>query len=84
MKKYNGWTNYETWNVMLWLNGIENLYFSMIAVLQSSKTPLTYREVIFALGLDTEMTGDGIPLINASLNYEELNEALKQIQKDTQ
>ena len=84
MKKYNGWTNYETWNVMLWLNGIENLYFSMVAVLQSSKTPLTYRELIFALDLQDATTGDKIPFMDASLNHEELNEALKQIQKDIQ
>ena len=84
MKKYNGWTNYETWNVMLWLNGIENLYFSMVAVLQDSDTSLTYRELIFALDLQDATTGDKIPFMDASLNYAELNEALKQIQKDTQ
>ena len=25
-KEYNGWTNYETWNVGLWLGGDEGLY----------------------------------------------------------
>ena len=26
MEKYNGWTNYETWNVNLWFNNDEGLY----------------------------------------------------------
>ena len=49
MCKYNEWTNYETWNVMLWLNNEETLYFSMIAMLQNSDFPLTYRALIIML-----------------------------------
>ena len=25
-KEYNGWTNYETWNVALWITGDERFY----------------------------------------------------------
>ena len=25
-QEYNGWTNWETWNVLLWLDNEENLY----------------------------------------------------------
>ena len=82
MCKYNEWTNYETWNVMLWLNNEETLYFLMIAMLQNSDFPLTYRALIFALDLENETTGDGVAFMDAKLNYKELDNALKQIQKD--
>lgn len=29
MTKYNGWTNYETWNVALWLGNDEPIYSTM-------------------------------------------------------
>lgn len=27
MANYNGWPNYETWNVMLWLDNVEPMYW---------------------------------------------------------
>lgn len=27
--KYNGWTNYETWNAMLWINNVDGVYDSI-------------------------------------------------------
>ena len=29
MEKYNGWTNWETWNVNLWIMNDEGLYSAM-------------------------------------------------------
>ena len=27
-EKYNGWTNYETWNVALWIDNDEGMYYT--------------------------------------------------------
>ena len=29
MEKYNGWTNWETWDVNLWVMNDEGLYYAM-------------------------------------------------------
>ena len=31
--EYNGWTNYETWNVVMWLQNTEKYYFELKKVL---------------------------------------------------
>ena len=37
-KKYNGWTNYETWAVNLWLENEERTYFYWRAQAESHRT----------------------------------------------
>jgi len=76
-KKYLGWENYETWNVMLWINNTEELYFSVIFILENSSNIPNYKEVIYSLGLDECITGDGIPFVNNKLNYKELDIAIQ-------
>lgn len=36
MSDYNGWTNYETWNVNLWVSNDEGLYNEKMRVLRRS------------------------------------------------
>ena len=36
-KTYNGYTNYETWNVMLWLYNDEGIYTELRSMLQPYK-----------------------------------------------
>ena len=48
-EKYLGWDNYETWNVMLWLNNTEVLYFHIIEILENSTYTPSYSGVIYRL-----------------------------------
>ena len=77
--QYLGWTNRETWNVMLWINNTENLYFGVVSILKNTTYTPTYREVIYILDLEDSLTGDGVSYLDNKLNYEELNNAIKNI-----
>jgi len=80
-EKYLGWTNYETWNVMLWINNTYELYKSVMYILEESQYTPTYTEVIYILELDKSRTGDDIAYIDNNLNYEELNIAIEAMKK---
>jgi len=77
--QYNGWKNYETWNVMLWLNNTENLYFSMVDIINECEATITYKEVIELLGLAEEKTGDRVQFLDKNLDYKALNEAIREV-----
>jgi len=77
--KYLGWSNYETWNVMLWINNTEELYFAVMYILNNTSYTPSYGEVILTLGLDEYKTEDGVSFISDILNYEELNEAIAEM-----
>lgn len=76
MNTYNGWKNYETWNVNLWLNNDEGLY----DLARRCGRSLNYRK--FATQFLTEFssqTPDGVSWLDDSLDYEALNESLEEI-----
>ena len=70
---YNGWTNYETWNVALWLGNDEGLY-NLIRHCND------YREVVFAL-LDCGITktDDGVDYDHININDDEMNEFISEL-----
>ena len=70
---YNGWTNYETWNVALWLQNDEQAY--NIAVKYSEYDRLIPRlELIFG-----QMTPDGVRWMDGLINTDEIDEMLSDL-----
>jgi hypothetical protein len=61
---YNGWKNYETWNVALYLDNDEGTYLAVREYVRdtlNSTDDLTYDGLIEYLGIENESTPDGIP-----------------------
>ena len=70
---YNGWTNYETWNVALWLDNDYESY-------QLARTCKNFREYRKAKNLRGEpLTGDHISLFDDKLNIKELDDKIREL-----
>ena len=67
-KKYNGYTNYETWNVALWIANHEPLY----KLMQCCKDYGEFVDILHKRGVFH--TGDGIVWSDPKVNIEEINE----------
>jgi hypothetical protein len=71
---YNGWTNYETWNVALWIQNDEGLY--NLARLYSS-----YSALMFTLFEECGLkeTPDGVKFNDPKINRIEMNQMLQDL-----
>jgi hypothetical protein len=65
--QYNGWTNYETWNVALWLQNDEGLYH----LVQEIGNYVDFVDVLSDCGSDA--TPDGVKYNDPKVNVIELN-----------
>lgn len=73
---YNGWKNYETWNVNLWLANDENLYRLVV----NYGKEVTYREFAETyLNYLSPKTPDGVGWLDESLDYDALTELLEEM-----
>ena len=81
--KYQGWTNYETWNVALYINNEEDLYFHAVDYVEECKK--FGRNVSYAVFSDLldairgTKTPDGVSWSDYNLDTDELNEMLEEL-----
>jgi len=70
---YNGWTNWETWNVALWISNDEATY--KVAQRYDSYDHLIPRlEMMWG-----QMTPDGCRWMDAKINTDEMDEMLTEL-----
>ena len=81
-KEYNGWKNYQTWNVSLWINNDEPLYHAAVAFVARAKDKNSrslYRRFIASMGLERSQTPDKVKWMSNKLALSELNAMLKEL-----
>ena len=72
---YNGWANYETWNVVLWIGNDWNLYQLALDVVRNGGT---YVDLINAILLNcgATKTPDNVAYNDAKIDLRAVNEFL--------
>lgn len=70
---YNGWKNYEPWNVALWMQNDEGFY----GVAQQAEEIGDYIDFLFTNG--HTHTPDGVEIDGSELDYEALDELVSSI-----
>jgi hypothetical protein len=76
---YNGWKNRQTWNVALWLNNTEYLYFEARDYMKNYKGSAPYKHFIQDMLMGSQTTGDGIKWLSTRLDYKALNEMMDEL-----
>ncbi len=81
---YNGWKNYQTWNVAHCIYNNESLNRSAVDYMNNvykGKDPRPYLLFIKWAGLENTRTPDKISYSSAKLDYPALNEMMKEFKK---
>ena len=72
---YNGWSNYETWNVALWIQNDFSFY-------SLARDYGSYPDFLFQLSFEPDLgsaTPDGVFWDDPRLNVTELNEMISEL-----
>ncbi len=73
MADYNGWKNYETWNVALWINNDERL----CSVASGCRT---YNDLVDQLReCGVTATPDQVAYNDSGLDHQELDEVIREL-----
>jgi len=78
-EQYNGWTNYETWNVNLWLNNDEGSYNVLRDILKDKADDQEAADLLRDLIADDTNDLLAAKEINATLAGDLLTHALAQV-----
>lgn len=77
---YEGWANYETWNVSLWINNTYDIYKGAVEFMETNpdgENP--YKAFVTSCGLASQKTADGVLYMDKGLNYRELDAMMKEL-----
>ena len=80
MTTYEGWANYQTWNVSLWIANDYWLYLNARAFSQKHGDEATYEKFIKQIPEEYgTLTGDGVSWTDPTLDNYELNEFIQEL-----
>ena len=72
-QKYNGWTNYETWNYKLWLDNNQATYDAV-------RTLAKKHNDAYELSIElSKVAHDNAPLLEASFYSDVLNASIREV-----
>ena len=75
---YNGWANYETWNVTLWIGNDEEMYRQVLGLVNSKVTQ--WFDVAGVLStLFGDKTPDGVAWNDPTIDADRMNEYLAEM-----
>lgn len=74
---YNGWKNYETWNVALWIGNEEPLYRDAVRFMRDYKGRSPYSD--FVSRFSQKATPDGIPWLSRKVSLREMNGFMREL-----
>ena len=69
---YNGWSNYETWNVALWIGNDEGLY-------NMARRCVDYKQFASNVSEFITQTSDGVAWNDPQLDYARLDEMIEEL-----
>jgi hypothetical protein len=81
MTEYNGWKNYDTWNISLWINNDENIYNGAVEFMtnENPNPADPYRAFVISCGLEAQKTPDGVAYMAEGIDLEALNAMMKEL-----
>jgi hypothetical protein len=77
-KTYNGWPNYETWNVMLWMDNDEGMYrYYRLRVDQMRVLGANAKEICLEV-MPEGKTPDGVNLHSSKIRWGAIARAMRE------